>query len=111
MSKKINCKYFTNGTNEVVAVAKFNGKVVRGVAKCGPNDVFDLEKGKALAAARCAAKIARKRMIQAREDADWYASWKKEAEQNYVKAAALEFHATEDYNRAQFELENLLSTM
>lgn len=38
---------------------------MRGVAKCAPNDEFDLEYGKRLAAARCVAKIANKRVNRA----------------------------------------------
>lgn len=53
-----------NGTN-VIAVSTYAGKTVRGTAKCHPNDVFDLETGKKIAAARCAVKIALKRSIRA----------------------------------------------
>ncbi len=57
--------YFTDGENKVVAVATYAGKPVRGVAKCDPNDNFDLATGKELAAARCNAKIAKKRQANA----------------------------------------------
>ena len=57
--------YFTDGENKVVAVATYAGKPVRGVAKCDPKDNFDLATGKELAAARCNAKIAKKRQANA----------------------------------------------
>jgi hypothetical protein len=57
--------YFTDGENKVVAVATYAGKPVRGVAKCDPQDNFDLATGKELAAARCNAKIAKKRQANA----------------------------------------------
>lgn len=45
----------------VIAVSKYKGNSVRGVAKCGPDDKFDIEKGETLAIARCLKKIAQKR--------------------------------------------------
>lgn len=53
------------GPNKVIAVSTYAGKAVRGVAKCAPGDNFDIEKGKDLAIARCAAKIAEKRLRRA----------------------------------------------
>jgi hypothetical protein len=63
MRKNFVPKYrvYTNGENVVVAVSSYAGEKVRGVAKCAPEDGFDLEKGKKLAIARCALKIAKKR--------------------------------------------------
>lgn len=55
----------TDGHSKVIAVSSFAGQTVRGVAKCAPNDTFDLEYGKRLAIARCASKIAEKRAVRA----------------------------------------------
>lgn len=57
-------KYYATG-NKVIAVSTYAGKTVRGVAKCNPEDTFDLEKGMRIAAARCAEKIAFKRLHRA----------------------------------------------
>lgn len=57
-------KYYQAG-NKVIAVSSFAGRTVRGVAKCNPNDTFDLEKGKKLAALRCNEKVARRRFARA----------------------------------------------
>ena len=51
----------------VIAISSFAGRTVRGIAKCHPNDPFDVEYGKKLAAARCNAKIAEKRWKRARD--------------------------------------------
>ena len=59
-----NYKYITAG-NKVIALSSYAGKTVRGVAKCAPGDVFNEEKGKDLATARCAYKIALKRQKRA----------------------------------------------
>ena len=64
MIKNPTYKYYF-GKNIVVAVSSFAGKTVRGVAKCGPNDELDVEKGKELARARCARKVAEKRYKRA----------------------------------------------
>jgi hypothetical protein len=49
----------------VVAISTYAGKPVKGYAKCHPDDTWDWEKGKALAIARCAEKIAHKRAKRA----------------------------------------------
>ena len=65
---------------KVVAVSSYEGRPVRGIAKVDPRDTFDLEKGKELAAARCNAKIAKRRL--------------KRAEREYTKAFNAEREAT-----------------
>ena len=57
-------KFYT-APNKIVAVSTYEGKVVRGVAKCHPGDHFDADVGKKLAAARCNQKIANKRKKRA----------------------------------------------
>ncbi len=52
--------------NSVIAISTYAGKTVKGIAKCDPRDGFDSEKGKQLAIARCAAKIAYKRQERAK---------------------------------------------
>ena len=63
MRKKISANHyhFFVAGKKVVAVSSYAGQTVRGVAICSEADAFDLQKGKELAAARCSAKIARKR--------------------------------------------------
>lgn len=62
-------RYYTtktaSGDQKVIAVSTYAGRTVRGTAICHPQDTFDLEKGKEIAAARCAVKIAAKRMKRA----------------------------------------------
>ena len=61
-------KFFTDGTNKIVAVSTYAGRTVRGVAKCDPRDTFDTEKGEELAKARCAEKVAAKRLARAESE-------------------------------------------
>lgn len=62
-------KFYTNGSR-VIAVSTYAGKTVRGVAVCHAGDAFSLEKGKKLAALRCAEKIAKKRVARANQKVD-----------------------------------------
>lgn len=58
--KNFNYKYVVT-PNKIIAISTYAGRTVRGIAKCHPNDKFDEEFGKKLAAARCNKKIADKR--------------------------------------------------
>lgn len=49
----------------VVATSTYAGKTVRGVARCHPNDEFDMDKGIQLAVYRCNLKVAAKRQARA----------------------------------------------
>lgn len=53
------------GKNTICAVSTYAGRDVKGYAKCHPDDAFDEEKGMELAAARCNARIAEKRVERA----------------------------------------------
>lgn len=77
-------KFYT-AHNKIVAVSTYEGRTVRGVAKCDPRDAFDLEKGKELAAARCNQKVAIKR--------------KRRAEREFKKAMADHDKATKHLNK------------
>ena len=52
-------------SNVVEALSSYGGEIVRGVAKCSPEDTFDLEFGMQLASARCDLKVAEKRVKRA----------------------------------------------
>lgn len=79
-------KYFVfqsrdHASTQITAVSTYAGKTVKGHAKCDPNDTYNEEKGKALAAARCNYKVAC--MRQKRAERKY-----KEAEAMYIKAKA-----------------------
>lgn len=52
-------------TTEILARSTYAGETVKGKAICHLNDEYSEEKGTALAVARCAEKIARKRKARA----------------------------------------------
>ena len=51
--------------NKVICISTYAKKVVKGIAKCSPNDEFDIEIGKKLAKLRCDEKVANKRVNRA----------------------------------------------
>lgn len=57
-------KFYRHG-KRTIAVSTYAGKPVRGTAVCSEDDDFDFAKGKELAAARCAVRIAQKRVDRA----------------------------------------------
>lgn len=63
--KNYNYKYVVIPGKKVIAISTYAGRTVKGVAKCHPNDEFDVEFGKKLAAARCNEKISYKRLTRA----------------------------------------------
>ncbi len=89
-------KYFTT-KNQVIAVSTYAGKIVRAVAKCNPKDEVDLEKGKALAAARLSVKVSKKR----KKNAEMKLA---EAERNVAIARYRERKMKEYLADAEYEL-------
>lgn len=61
-------KIFRDSKNNIIAVSTYAGKNVKGVAKCDPRDTFNEDYGTDLAIARCAAKIADKRVKRATKE-------------------------------------------
>lgn len=69
-------KYFSDNKRKVIAISTYAGKPVRGIAICSPEDTFDMEKGKEIAAARCNVKIAQKRLQRAtKQHCEAYWAW------------------------------------
>lgn len=54
--------------NKVIALTSYAGKTIKGIAKCHPNDVFNEEVGKKIAAARCNQKVVFKKLERAYEN-------------------------------------------
>jgi len=65
-------KYHVAG-NKVICSSTYAKKRVRGIAKCAPEDKFDIEKGRELARLRCDLKVAKKR--RQRAEMETKAAW------------------------------------
>lgn len=63
-------KMYTDGVGKVIVTSTFAGRTVRGVAKCAPEDAYDVKVGTTLAQYRCDVKIARKRTQRAVDKID-----------------------------------------
>lgn len=108
-------KYYSytnsNGVKEIAAVSSYAGRTVRGTAKCNPNDGFSEEKGKALAAARCNEKVARKRKARATERYLYAVKWFNEAKRYLEKCGAYYTDACDQLDEAtegvRFTLEDM----
>ena len=86
----------------VVAVSSFAGRPVKGYADCHPADEFDFEYGKALAAARCAEKIAAKRCKRAYNKVDEATAQVNAAMAHLQKMMKYEADAESAYNMAAY---------
>ena len=100
-----------DGTTNVriVAVSSFAGKPVKGYADLHPHDEFDLEYGQALAAARCAEKIAAKRCKRAYTKVDEAKEQVAAAMAHLEKMMKYEADAEANYNIASYELAEILA--
>lgn len=109
MTNESKYQFYHNGRDVVVAVSSFAGDKVRGIAKVHPNDEFDLARGKEIAAARCDEKIAIKRLKRGYRKVDEAKVALERAQAEYEKAVTYMANAEANYNRSQFELENIMS--
>ena len=74
-----------NGT--IVCTTLYKGQMVRGVAKCSPEDNFDINLGKKLAYLRCKEKFSRKKLARARKAYAEAVEIEARADNNLWKAA------------------------
>ena len=93
----------------IVAVSSFAGKPVKGYADLHPMDEFDLEYGQALAAARCAEKIAAKRCKRAYNKVDEATARVNAAMAHLQKMMQYEADAEATYNVAAYNAAQILS--
>lgn len=93
---------------KIIAISSYQGKVVKATAICHPNDKFDLEKGKELAAARCNEKVAEKRLRRAQKKRDEAADIYYRAMHKYSDMVAYENDAIEEKIAAREKVGELL---
>ena len=66
MKRKVNYKIYIDEKNRsVIAVCRYVGRTVKAVAKCAPEDTFNIEIGTELAVARCEWKVAKLKLQNA----------------------------------------------
>ena len=95
----------------IVAVSSFAGKSVKGYADLHPHDEFDIEYGKALAAARCAEKIEKKREARATRLLKKANDQLAMAQKYVADMTAYHTDAVAELAEAQTEVADILATM
>lgn len=105
-----NYRYY-KANNKIIAVSTYAGKTVRGVAICAPEDEFNLEFGKKLAAARCNEKVAAKRYERANKKLNEVLKKENDLKDELQKVADYYRDAFVAYNEAAQEVDQLLKTM
>ena len=103
-------KYYTNG-NQVICVSSYAKIPVKGVAKCSPEDVFNEEIGKQLARLRCDAKIAKKRVKNAKNDRELAAKWCNNALDYYGRCGKYYNKSLEEAMAVTEELNNFINNL
>lgn len=103
-------KFYTNGS-KVIAVSSYAGRTVRGVANCHDSDEFSLEKGKELAALRCAEKIAIKRRRRAMKKIDEASKRLCEAKRHYEAMIRYYNDATDELKETQSSLAEIIDSL
>ena len=96
-------------SNVVEALSSYGGEIVRGVAKCSPEDTFDLEFGMQLASARCNLKVAEKRVKRATKKYSEAANAQMAASKRLSKMQEYFCDATDIYDEAAARLADIYS--
>ena len=96
---------------EIIAWSTYAGKPVYGKAICRAGDTYNEETGKRLAIARCAAKIAKKRLKRANKLCNEANAQVKAAMDHGYKMDHYYRDAREEYLSACEEVENILNEL
>ena len=106
----------TSGRRIVKAVTTYEGKAVYAVAKCDPQDIFDLEFGKKLALLRLQQKIALKRAAHNKEfarycrrDLEDVEQYKKKVKKMLASAEVAYGNRMVEVNQLETEIANMLA--
>lgn len=104
------CQFTDNQNRKVViAITNVAGHTVKGYAKCSPEDTFDFETGKKIAAARCNVKALKKIANYLGDQAEDLTDAAESAQRQARKALDKFKAAVDDVNEAQAYLDSVLS--
>lgn len=106
---KVNYKIYTNEkAKQVIAVCRYGGQNVRGVATCSPEDEFNIEFGTKLAIARCEAKAAKLKIQNAARLYMEASVAADRAEKRYAKMKQYYMDAVDHFDETQADLVNII---
>lgn len=100
-----NYYFYESPTNRsIICTTYYKGKIIKGIAKCDPNDDFDLETGRRLAYLRCKKKFLKRKYARAIETySEAYSAFIK-AEKYKDKTADFLIDVKSDFADAKKEL-------
>jgi len=97
-----------NDVTNVMAISSYAGKTVKAVAKCNPEDTFDMDTGIRLAEARCNLKVAEKRSKRAKQKYLEALDTLNKAKKHFNDMAEYLIDANEKEKNAKQELNDLM---
>lgn len=100
-------RFYRHG-DTTIAISTYGGREVKGYAKVDPQDSYNEQFGKELAAARCNAKIANKRMMAASRKMLAAAYELDMAQKKFAKMQAYRNDATEAASAAENKVNSLI---
>ena len=105
-------KYYSFHIDEegkkVIAVTHYAGRAVRGIAKCAPEDTFDVELGCKIAVARAERKVARAKIRNAAAKYLEAAKAADAAQKRFDDMKQYYIDAVDQFDEAEEQLEKLL---
>ncbi len=105
----VNYQIYTDTKNkQVIAVCRYAGHNVKGVAKCAPGDEFDISFGTSLAVARCEAKVAKKKVRNAATKYMEAAKEADKAQRKFDKMKQYYIDSVDQYDKALEDLKDIL---
>ena len=97
--------------NTVYCITYYAGKTIRGIAKCDPEDNFNIEDGMLLAKARCDYKLAKKRVTVKGKRVNLAVEEFERANTHMENAIAYYKEATDAEEKAKHNLEQIIAKL
>ncbi len=100
--------YIDEKNRAVIAVCRYAGRNVRAVAKCAPEDTFNIEFGTKLAIARCEVKVAKLKIQNASASYMKASVAADEAQKQYDKMKQYYIDSVDQFDEANAEVEKII---
>lgn len=97
--------------NKTIATTKWDGRTVKAVAKCSPNDTYNRELGERIAYLRCKAKISKLKYNDCNKLADFYADLSVEVRRNCMKYIEKSNKHLNDINAINGTIDSLINAV
>lgn len=109
MRKKVNYKIYVDEKNKtVIAVCRYAGRNIRAVAKCAPEDTFNVEFGTKLAKARCDVKVAKAKIQNASVSYMKASVAADEAQRKYDNMKQYYMDSVDQFDKAYATVDNII---